>query len=140
MIFYLLSKTINEQFLSCVLGPLLFLAYTNDLPLSSSKSYFHLLSDNTSIYDEAENLNQLQRVINSEQKKVLHMLSLGLCICLVYVDRIVGSEILNYETETMTLLLWPTLHLTIQCCTLKEFAPVNLPFDWLFKTFRTKFS
>ena len=48
-----------------VLGPLLFLIYINDLPLSSSKLAFYLFADY-----EAESLDQLQSVVNKELKKV----------------------------------------------------------------------
>ena len=44
--------------------------YLNDLPHSSSKLAFYLFADDTNIYCEAENLDQLQRVVNKELKKV----------------------------------------------------------------------
>ena len=52
-----------------VLVPLLFLIYSNDLPLSSSKLSFYLLADDTNIYFETNNLDILQRVVNGELKK-----------------------------------------------------------------------
>ena len=53
-----------------VLGPLLFLIYINDIPNASSKFAFYLFADDTSIYFESGNLEQLQKVINSELKHV----------------------------------------------------------------------
>ena len=53
-----------------VLGPLLFLIYINDLPLSSSRLDFYLFADDTNIYYEAESLHHLQNVVNKELKKV----------------------------------------------------------------------
>lgn len=53
-----------------VLGPLLFLRYINDLPLSSSKLSFYLFADDSNIYYEVESVDQLQNVVNNELKKV----------------------------------------------------------------------
>ena len=53
-----------------VLGPLLFLIYINDIPSASSKFAFYLFADDTSIYFESGNLEQLQKVVNSELKHI----------------------------------------------------------------------
>ena len=53
-----------------VLGPLLLLIYINDTPNTSSKFAFYLFADDTSIYFESGNLEQLQKVVNSELKHI----------------------------------------------------------------------
>ena len=53
-----------------VLGSLLFLIYINDIPNTSSKLAFYLFADDTSIYFESENLEQLQKIVNRELKHV----------------------------------------------------------------------
>ena len=53
-----------------VLGPLLLLIYINDIPNTSSKFAFYLFADDTSIYFESGNLEQLQKVVNSELKHI----------------------------------------------------------------------
>jgi len=53
-----------------VLGPLLFLTYIIDIPNISSKLAFFLFVDDTSIYFESGNLEQLRKVINFELKYV----------------------------------------------------------------------
>ena len=53
-----------------VLGPLLFLIYINDIPNTSSKLAFYLFADDTSIYFESGNLEQLQKVVKCELKHV----------------------------------------------------------------------
>ena len=53
-----------------VLGPLLFLIYIYDIPNTYSKLAFYLFADDTSIYFESENLEQLQKIVNRELKHV----------------------------------------------------------------------
>ena len=53
-----------------VLGPLLFLAYVNDLPSISKILEFYLFADDTSIYFESDNLLTLQKIVNRELRKV----------------------------------------------------------------------
>ena len=49
-----------------VIGPLLFLMYKNDLPLSSSKLSFYLFADDTNIHCESDYLYKLHRTVNKE--------------------------------------------------------------------------
>ena len=53
-----------------VLGPLLFLIYINDLPISSKILTFFLFADDTNIYLESDDLTRLTKKINKELNKV----------------------------------------------------------------------
>ena len=53
-----------------VLGPLLFLIFINDLPEVSKKFKFYLFADDTNIYFESENLNVMEKTVNTELRKV----------------------------------------------------------------------
>ena len=54
----------------CVLGPLLFLTYMNDLPNVSKVLCFYLFADGTSIYFDSTDLITLQKVVNRELRGV----------------------------------------------------------------------
>ena len=53
-----------------VLGPLLFLIFINDLPLSTRKLSFSLFANDTNIFFESDSLSKLEQVVNKELKKV----------------------------------------------------------------------
>ena len=52
-----------------VLGPLLFLIHINDLPEISRKLKIYLFPEDTNIFYVAQNLDDLESVINKELKK-----------------------------------------------------------------------
>ena len=54
----------------CVLDPLLFLIYINDLPNASKKLTFYLFADDISIYYESNDLSDLIKIVNNELKFV----------------------------------------------------------------------
>ena len=53
-----------------ILGPLLFLLYINDLPLSSHSSHFIIFADDTNILFSHKDPIQLEKLINNELKKI----------------------------------------------------------------------
>ena len=60
-----------------VLGPLLFLLYINDLPNISEKLSFFLFADDTNIYYESDNLQELEKTVNAELKKLCLWLNIN---------------------------------------------------------------
>ena len=60
-----------------VLGPLLFLLYINDLPNISKVLKFYLFADDTNIYYESKNLNNLEKFMNKELEKLYEWLSIN---------------------------------------------------------------
>lgn len=60
-----------------VLGPLLFLLYINDLPNISQKMTFFLFADDTNIYYESHDLNELEKTVNCELKKLSQWLNIN---------------------------------------------------------------
>ena len=53
-----------------VLGPLLFLIFSNDLPNVSKILQFYLFADDTNIYYESSDLLNIQKILNRELHKV----------------------------------------------------------------------
>jgi hypothetical protein len=49
-----------------ILGPLLFVLFINDLPLALKYSFIHMYADDTSLYVIGKDLNEINRMLNSE--------------------------------------------------------------------------
>ena len=60
-----------------VLGPLLFLLYINDLPNISSKLSLFLFADDTNIYYESKNLEEIEKTVNAELKLLSQWLNVN---------------------------------------------------------------
>ena len=60
-----------------ILGPLLFLLYINDLPLSSPSSHFIIFADDTNILFSHKDPIQLQDLINTELKNISNWFKLN---------------------------------------------------------------
>ena len=66
----------SEQTMTCgipqgsSLGPVLLLIYINDLPNCSSALTFRIFSDDTNVFASARDLKTLEKIVNSELKKV----------------------------------------------------------------------
>ena len=66
----------SEQTMTCgtpqgsSLGPALFLIYINDLPNCSSPLTFRIFADDTNVFASARDLKTLEKIVNSELKKV----------------------------------------------------------------------
>jgi hypothetical protein len=58
-----------------ILGPLLFLLYINDLGIISSKLTSILFADDSNLFAEGANLQELQNLINSEMPTLMNWLS-----------------------------------------------------------------
>ena len=80
---YFNGHSSDQKDISCgvpqgsVLGPLLFLIYINDLPNISETLKFFLFADDTNIYYEADNLKDLERIVNKELKWLNQWLSVN---------------------------------------------------------------
>ena len=60
-----------------VLGPLLFLIFINDLPAVSKKLKSYLFADDANIYFDADKLEKIEKVVNTELRKVNRWLILN---------------------------------------------------------------
>ena len=76
-----------------VLGPLLFLIFINDLPEVSKKLKFYLFADDTNIYFESENMNVIEKTVNTELRKVNRWLIINKLALSVVI------QLLGYQAE-----------------------------------------
>ena len=60
-----------------ILGPLLFLIYINDLPLSSPTSHFIIFADDTNILFSHKDPDQLETLINKELNNISNWFKLN---------------------------------------------------------------
>ena len=60
-----------------ILGPLIFLLYINDLPLSSNSSHFIIFADDTNILFSHKDPPHLEKVINIELNKICNWFKLN---------------------------------------------------------------
>ena len=88
-----------------VLGPLLFLLYINDLPNISKIFKFYLFADDTNIFYQNSNLEDLQRIINCELKKLSMWLNANRLALNISKTNFVIFAAKNKPTSTVTLLL-----------------------------------
>ena len=88
------------------LGPLLFLLYINDLPLSSNSSHFIIFADDTNILFSHKDPSRLEKVINIELNKIsnwfkLNKLSLNIdkMNFMIFKNKHSNKPDLNYKIE-----------------------------------------
>ena len=89
-----------------ILGPLLFLLYINDLPLSSPSSHFIIFADDTNILFSHKDPEQLEKIINNELHKIsnwfkLNKLSLniGKTNFMIFKNKHSNKPDLNFKIE-----------------------------------------
>ena len=89
-----------------VLGPLLFLLYINDLPNISEKLTFFLFADDTNIYYESKDLEELEKTVNEELKKLSLWLNINrLALNVAKTNFVIFRSPLKKSKRNVTLLM-----------------------------------
>ncbi len=88
-----------------VLGPLLFLIYINDLPNVSKKLSFYLFADDTNLFYESDNLDELQKTVNKELKSILVWLNVNRLALNVSKTNFVIFSAVNKPTKPVTIVI-----------------------------------
>ena len=88
-----------------VLGPLLFLIYINDLPNVSKKFNFYLFADDTNLFYQSDNLDELQKTVNKELKNIVVWLNANRLALNVSKTNFVIFSAVNKPLKPVTILI-----------------------------------
>ena len=88
-----------------VLGPLLFLIYINDLPNVSKNLNFYLFADDTNLFYQSDNLDELQKTVNKELKNIVVWLNANRLALNVSKTNFVIFSAVNKPIKPVTILI-----------------------------------
>ena len=87
------------------MGPLLFLLYINDLPNISSKFSFFLFADDTNIFFESSDLDEMEWTLNRELRKLNVWLNVNKLALNVFKTSFILFSLVNKPLKNVTILI-----------------------------------